>query len=445
MTHKRIIILGGGLTGLIAANICSNLGIDTILVEKTNSLGGGNKSTTNKNGDIFDLGYHALDFNRSVITTNFFQKIIKNQYYKIKLKRGIIIRNHLFPYNSKISQWPIDLQNIFKIKLNKDSIKGNLNRKKISNIYGKKFTQLVFDEILPSYPAANWSIQNGGNETDFAGIVYPWFFPNVSKTVIRDSEWDRFHDSMRETQEHYILYPKKNGFQEFVNALINDINKDYCKIIKNIKKSEVIINSKTKEIKNLKLNGKTVSADLYFWCNSPISLSKILNINIKTEKSLIPQKIIFGNFVFKKEIKQDFHEILVGSLEHKINRISFPGKIANKKNNLVQVEFSFPENQHSVDKNYWKPIWLESLKKVGIVKSDNILKSFSIVSETRGMISKYEIEHIRNLYESKISHEKGNNIIIPSFNFGPENINRVVPQVILNTVQALTSLTGNSK
>ena len=74
MIHKTVAILGGGLSGLISANICSRLGIDTILVEKTDSLGGGNKSTRDKNGNIFDLGYHALDFNRSLITTNFFQK-----------------------------------------------------------------------------------------------------------------------------------------------------------------------------------------------------------------------------------------------------------------------------------------------------------------------------------------------------------------------------------
>ena len=123
--------------------------------------------------------------------------------------------------------------------------------------------------------------------------------------------------------------------------------------------------------------------------------------------------------------------------------IKQPSKIIFGKNSVN--EFSFPENQYSLNQTYWKPMWLESLKKVGIIKSDNVLKSFSIVSETRGMITKYEIEHMRNLYESKIVREKGSNIIIPSFNFGPENINRVVPQVILNTVKALTSLTGNSK
>ena len=137
MIHKTVAILGGGLSGLISANICSRLGIDTILVEKTDSLGGGNKSTRDKNGNIFDLGYHALDFNRSLITTNFFQKILRNQFHKIKLQRGIIIKNHLFPYNSEISLWATELQSLFKKNLTTDTIIGKLDRKKISNFYGK--------------------------------------------------------------------------------------------------------------------------------------------------------------------------------------------------------------------------------------------------------------------------------------------------------------------
>ena len=445
MIHKTVAILGGGLAGLISANICSRLGIDTILVEKTDSLGGGNKSTRDKNGNIFDLGYHALDFNRSLITTNFFQKILRNQFHKIKLQRGIVIKNHLFPYNSEISLWPTELQSLFKKNLTTDTIIGKLDRKKISNFYGKKFTKLAFDEILRSYPSINWSLQNDGDEADFAGLVYPWFFPKLSKTVSRESEWDRFHDLMRKTQEHYILYPKKNGFQGFVDAIVNNIDMNYCKIKKNVKKSKLVINPKTKKIENLKLNNETVCADLYFWCSSPIGLSRILNIDIDKKQSAIPQKIIFGNFVFEKAIKLNFHEILVGSLEHKINRISFPGKIRNKKNNLVQIEFSFPEKQYVLSETFWKPLWLKSLKELGISKSNNPLKSFSIVSETRGVVSKFELEYIRKLYESKIYRAKGSNLVIPSFTIGPENINRVVPEVILNTVKSLVLSTSRSK
>ena len=430
---------------MISANICSRLGIDTILVEKTDSLGGGNKSTRDKNGNIFDLGYHALDFNRSLITTNFFQKILRNQFHKIKLQRGIIIKNHLFPYNSEISLWPTELQSLFKKNLTTDTIIGKLDRKKISNFYGKKFTKLAFDEILRSYPSINWSLQNGGDEADFAGLVYPWFFPKLSKTVSRESEWDRFHDLMRKTQEHYILYPKKNGFQGFVDAIVNNIDMNYCKIKKNVKKSKLVINPKTKKIENLKLNNETVCADLYFWCSSPIGLSRILNIDIGKKQSAIPQKIIFGNFVFEKEIKLNFHEILVGSLEHKINRISFPGKIRSKKNNLIQNEFSIPEKKYVLSETFWKPLWLKSLKELGISKSNNPLKSFSIVSETRGVVSKFELEYIRKLYESKIYRAKGSNLVITSFTARLVNLNRIVNEVILNTVKSLVLSTSRSK
>ena len=61
------------------------------------------------------------------------------------------------------------------------------------------------------------------------------------------------------------------------------------------------------------------------------------------------------------------------------------------------------------------------------------------------MVSKFELEHIRKLYESKIYRAKGSNLVIPSFTIGPENINRVVPEVILNTVKSLVLPTSRSK
>ena len=56
MSEKSVIIFGGGLSGLVAANICSQYGIKSLLVENTNLLGGGNKSLKDKEGNIFDYG-----------------------------------------------------------------------------------------------------------------------------------------------------------------------------------------------------------------------------------------------------------------------------------------------------------------------------------------------------------------------------------------------------
>ena len=114
MKHKSVVIFGGGLSGLISANICSHLGIDSILIEKTNSLGGGNKSIKDKKGNIFDYGYHALDYNRSLLTTKFFERVLKNNFHKFQLSRGIVIQNNLFPSNELLPNWPIELKNLFK-------------------------------------------------------------------------------------------------------------------------------------------------------------------------------------------------------------------------------------------------------------------------------------------------------------------------------------------
>ena len=133
-----------------------------------------NKSKNDSQGNIFDYGYHALDYNRSLTTTKFFKKVLKNNYRKFKLKRGIILKDHLIPYNEKINNWPKELKILFPKKLTNDAIKGKLNRKKISKVFGKKFTNLAYEEILRSYPSINWSLKNGGKEEDFFSLVYPF-------------------------------------------------------------------------------------------------------------------------------------------------------------------------------------------------------------------------------------------------------------------------------
>ena len=111
-----------------------------------------------------------------------------------------------------------------------------------------------------------------------------------------------------------------------------------------------------------------------------------------------------------------------------------------KKNNLIQVEYSFPNNLFELNKNSWKQSWLKSLHTLELVKKGNSLKSFNFVSETRGFVSKYNLPFLTNTLKNEIMKSIGNNIVIPGFNLGPENINRVIPEVILNTIKSVKSL-----
>ena len=111
-----------------------------------------------------------------------------------------------------------------------------------------------------------------------------------------------------------------------------------------------------------------------------------------------------------------------------------------KKNNLIQVEYSFPGNQFDFNKNNWKKVWLKSLYDLGLVKKDNLLKNYSFISENRGFVSKYDLPFLTSTLKNEIMRSIGNNIVIPGFNLGPENINRIIPEVILNTVKSLNTL-----
>jgi hypothetical protein len=108
-----------------------------------------------------------------------------------------------------------------------------------------------------------------------------------------------------------------------------------------------------------------------------------------------------------------------------------------KKNNLIQVEYSFPNNQFHLNKNNWKKIWLESLSDLGLVKKENTLNSFNFISESRGFVSKYDSQFLTNLLKNEVLNSIGSNIVLPSFNLGPENINRIIPEVILNTIKSV--------
>ena len=80
------------------------------------------------------------------------------------------------------------------------------------------------------------------------------------------------------------------------------------------------------------------------------------------------------------------------------------------------------------------------MRDLGILSTDNLLEKFSFHSETRGFISKYNNQYLKKVLKSQMEKSLGDNIVLPSFNLGPENINRVVPSVILNTIHAISKI-----
>jgi|SaaInlStandDraft_5_1057022.scaffolds.fasta_scaffold04463_7 protoporphyrinogen oxidase len=428
------VIIGGGLSGLTAAYVLSEYGMNSILIETSESLGGGNSSFRIGKDNIFDKGYHALDYMRSEIVTRLFDKVVDKKCHVIELNRAIVIKNYVIPYNASLEEWPDDLKKLFDIKSDVDSISDVLSREDIAKTYGNKFTNFVFNDILKSYPSQKWSMENGGSEEKNAGMVYPWFFPKLNRGSIRSTETNSYHDNVRKKGVQCIMYPNDNGFEGFMKGLHESINEKYCEIKVGAKELEYKFKDNGVELDSIVCEGRNITADHFFWCAPPAQLLKMFNkLNIQGK----PQKIVLGSFVVENEIQHQYHEILVGSSEHNINRISFPGLIGQRENKQVQVEFYFPNGEYPEDEKYWFEIWQESLLKLKLLEPNNkiIEKDFKI--EFRGFVTKDDLQETTER-SMDVLGEVGTNIAIPYFNFGPENINRVVPGVINNITRIIS-------
>ena len=364
---------------------------------------------------------------RSPITSALFKKSVDDDYHEYTLKRGLVMQGELFQYNQEVDKWPNSLKDILSVPT-VDDISGEITKDKLSQLYGSEFINYCFDNVLESYPSEIRAIKEGRPLDNSLGMIYPWFFPKVDKVVDKNaSEWATYHGSMRD-KEQRIIYPKSNGFHGFIEGLMNLIDPQYCDIYLGCADIKVNIDS-DKQCVDIETRGRKITASNFFWCAPFFGLAGMLGLPMPKG---IGQSLALGSFRFDGEFSKDFHEILVGDKKYKINRISLPGKIRNEKNNLIQVEFIFPTDEIDMSKDEWLEHWLTCLSDIGISDGLNML-SYRFDLQPKGMVTKDPLDIIATNYEGMI-RDTGTNMYVPCVDAGPENINRIVPTVIENTI-----------
>lgn len=429
-----VIIIGGGLTGLTAAYTCQQFGFSSVILERSSTLGGGGQSFKDGQGNIFDSGYHTLDYGRSALATRLFEKMLEGKFHKLLLKRGIVIKDHLLKYNSEICTWPQDLQQLFVTKKFEDNIDELTSINQLTDIYGSDFISILVEDICRSYPSKKWALDHGGKIEDHVECVYPWFLPKTLRKTKRRTESEIFHDKTRDS-DHYVLYPNEGGFKQFPKSFASKLTRDGQTVELNCSDIRFIYSdSDTHIVSRVEAKGVSYNAPLIMWCAPLVQLFSMFSLPLSLNGK--PQRLVLGNFVFEQELQSDYHEILVGSTKHLINRISFPGKIALQTDNLLQTEFYYPDGEYDFDEKQWKDEWLKSLKEIGIIENHDLV-NFSFRQEIRGFATKESFERVSHELKDQILKVQ-TNLIIPFPMLGPENINRLIPETIQNVVSSLS-------
>lgn len=436
MENVDAVIIGANMRGLVSAYVMAQLGYRAVLIERTNRVGGADASFISDGGARFEHGLHVLDENRSELATRLFKKIVKGEVHRHTLKRGMVLRNETMPYAPLPSEMPEKIRSL----LIGDDIVDELGddpptRENLAKYYGKDYVDLIFDEVLPSYPTESRHLAFGVDESELMANIYPWFFPRGQRRAKSDDESRAFHDKLRAGVEQTILYPKEGGFGGFAEAFAESLEGTTVELLRNAKDSEIEFEPGTHRVNRVKAMGRTFEAPRYLWSGSWLGLMKALDIPWQNPAT---DRVVLGSFVFDGPVDSTFDELLVGDPSHVLNRVYLPSRFRNADEPYLQIEFSFPANEERpLEPEHWRASWMESLRRLGLVK-DQAVKEFDFKTFVMHF-NAYGAEG-KPLQDADPSVLVDSNIhpVVPSL--ANLNLNRYVPRVVRDVSALLAEI-----
>ena len=349
----------------------------------------------------------------------------------------VLLQDYLVPYNAAPTEWPQELHSLFPagdlIDSLPDTAQGWPSREQLAQCYGQAFCDLAFDDMLMSYPDVVWRLEHGRSEQELCSRVYPWFFPRAQRTECRQLDYAAFQDKTRSSGEQPILYPKEGGFGAVIDGLISSCPDDKLTVVSDIASLHIEVDREARCIRTIDVDGTSYAAARYVWTAPLPVLGSLFEIPFPVAH---PQLFALGGFTFEKPVDDRFHELLVGSKKHLLNKINFPGLIAAKENNRVQLEYYFPKDSFSEDSSFWKESWLSSINALGIPGSGNTVIDFDFKIYPQGFCTVQDHEDITDFYVNELQCDDSN-IIMPYPFVGAQNINRLVPRVYTSILRAV--------
>ena len=175
LANNKILILGGGLTGLSAGYVLTKAGLKVKVFESDSSVGGLSKTIIH-NGFRFDLGGHRF-FTKDRKLNNFVKELMGKELISVPRKSKIYMQNKYFDYPLKplnaifglgisttieiLFDYAAErIKNLIKEPQNislEDWVVGNFGRK-MFNIYFKEYSEKVWG-IECSMISAEWVAQ----------------------------------------------------------------------------------------------------------------------------------------------------------------------------------------------------------------------------------------------------------------------------------------------
>jgi len=238
-------------------------------------------------------------------------------------------------------------------------------------------------------------------------------------------EWNRYHDRIRESGEQWVLYPDlEQGFGAFVQGIAASLNNPFCDLRIGVE-MDFDVDVAGRRVRSAMAGKERIEADRWYWCAHVPLLGALFQVPMPDG---VPQFFSLGSFTFEKEVDVPWHEILVADPAHRINRISFPGKIAGRPDVQVQVEYAFPRDAFPDDEQEFRRSWEQSFRDLRILTNGNSVRGLDYRYFPRGFVTAESYGSVLKRFQEALRVE-GTNLFYPFLGVGREIITRVIPSV----------------
>lgn len=383
------IIIGSSIRGLVTAFVLAKLGRRVALLERGPRAGGVDSSFVTPAGHSFEHGMHVLDFMRSELTTRLFTAAVDGEVHRTTLRRAIALRGELMPYAPTREQLPEALRALLPEGPLVDDIGDELpTRARIAACYGQPFADLIFDEVLPSFPTEHRHAKLGVDEAHLLANIYPWFFPRARRKGRTGDASRAFHDRLRDGVPQEILYPRQGGFGGFAQGFVRKLTALGVEIVTGAEDLRVELEPGSHRVRMVRAGGRDYRAARYYWAGSWPVLCKLLGLPCQ---EVATDRVLVGSFCFDRAALGPYQEILVGDPRLALGRVSFPARFRESDDPLLQVEYAVPlAEEPTLDADGWRDRWLTDLRALGVLDESHrveefVLKSFAMHFNAYGM------------------------------------------------------------
>jgi protoporphyrinogen oxidase len=299
------LVVGGGISGLLAAYLLSKQGMKVSLIEQASELGGLLRSVKTQHGDFFDMGTHLVRGTGVEVIDEFFLNGIDERHWR---KINPVISGS-FSVDSLNSQSPYIDASLLEKELYQQGEEELLESpgeseeesadSHLRSIFGKTFADhLVIPALEKFYGCSASALSRNAHEL-FGLNRIQIADSERTKILKREPRYDKkigFRERSATTNSFASYYPKEEGIGLWVRQLQTQLESLGVKIITNCSVTS-FVRSNDKIVSASLSNGEALNIDMLVWSVPAFLLSKALGMPTVGERPKLRNTTLF-NFVF---------------------------------------------------------------------------------------------------------------------------------------------------